>query len=375
MNPSLLGQDAISKKPLHFASTTNKATSASSLTAPSDAKLIGMMATERKMVALVGLVPAIERLRNHYTTFVTRADFKFLAQHGVNAVRIPVGWWVARGAASVAEWDLVQMYVQRLDEAFGYAEEFKMGVWLVLQAIPKLKAPGAVEEEAGKPKGFYDGEWAAEGLEHLHILLEAVEYLTQRYASRPSFLGISLLGEKLAERFPAEILTAYYLAGYAAVRATSPCAFVGISIAHKEGILSGIPSDFLDESSFPNLVVDMNSFFPALTLNDTRDGVSNLTYIFSPSTVSIFEKIGRVKQGETHHVVIGEWSMAFDGAELANDKVLKQFGKAQLQAYEAAQGGWFFWSHRMERSDWPHWSFQESIKKGWLHEKGQKHWA
>ena len=37
---------------------------------------------------------AAERLRAHWDSFITREDFRWIAGHGLNAVRIPVGHWI-----------------------------------------------------------------------------------------------------------------------------------------------------------------------------------------------------------------------------------------------------------------------------------------
>ncbi|GKG48419.1 probable glucan 1,3-beta-glucosidase A, partial [Tanacetum coccineum] len=32
---------------------------------------------------------------DHWSTYIVEADFEIIAQNGLNAVRIPVGWWTA----------------------------------------------------------------------------------------------------------------------------------------------------------------------------------------------------------------------------------------------------------------------------------------
>ena len=32
-------------------------------------------------------------MEEHLSTFVTEADFDWMASHGVNTVRVPLGWW------------------------------------------------------------------------------------------------------------------------------------------------------------------------------------------------------------------------------------------------------------------------------------------
>ena len=34
-------------------------------------------------------------LQEHRNTYITEEDFRFMSSNGLNAVRIPVGWWIA----------------------------------------------------------------------------------------------------------------------------------------------------------------------------------------------------------------------------------------------------------------------------------------
>ena len=47
----------------------------------------------------LGREEASRRLREHWDTWITEADFAWIADHGFNAVRIPVGHWIF-GSAS-----------------------------------------------------------------------------------------------------------------------------------------------------------------------------------------------------------------------------------------------------------------------------------
>ncbi|KAF5749820.1 hypothetical protein HS088_TW03G00146 [Tripterygium wilfordii] len=35
-------------------------------------------------------------MQNHWNTYITEQDFQFMSANGLNAVRIPVGWWIAK---------------------------------------------------------------------------------------------------------------------------------------------------------------------------------------------------------------------------------------------------------------------------------------
>lgn len=41
------------------------------------------------------LICTLHNMQEHRKSFVTGSDFSSLSQNGINAVRIPVGWWIA----------------------------------------------------------------------------------------------------------------------------------------------------------------------------------------------------------------------------------------------------------------------------------------
>ena len=47
-------------------------------------------------------------------------DFDFLYRHGINAVRIPVGWWIAYDPNPPAPF--IGGSLERLDNAFSWAQ-------------------------------------------------------------------------------------------------------------------------------------------------------------------------------------------------------------------------------------------------------------
>ncbi|GJN20434.1 hypothetical protein PR202_gb07812 [Eleusine coracana subsp. coracana] len=42
-----------------------------------------------------GITNATKVLTNHWSTYINESDFSFMSSNGLNAVRIPVGWWIA----------------------------------------------------------------------------------------------------------------------------------------------------------------------------------------------------------------------------------------------------------------------------------------
>lgn len=59
-------------------------------------------------------------LQTHRDGFVTEQDFDFLSRHGINTVRIPVGWWIASDPNPPAPF--IGGTLNALDNAFSWAQ-------------------------------------------------------------------------------------------------------------------------------------------------------------------------------------------------------------------------------------------------------------
>jgi aryl-phospho-beta-D-glucosidase BglC (GH1 family) len=59
-------------------------------------------------------------LQDHRKTFIVESDFSFMSSSGLNAVRIPVGWWISSDPDPPLPF--VGGSLQALDNAFDWAE-------------------------------------------------------------------------------------------------------------------------------------------------------------------------------------------------------------------------------------------------------------
>ncbi|KAI8002317.1 putative glucan 1,3-beta-glucosidase A [Camellia lanceoleosa] len=116
-----------------------------------------------------GPLKAPQVMREHWSTFIVEEDFKFISNNGINAVRIPVGWWIA--SDSKPPHPYVGGSLQALDNAF----------------------------------------------------------LWSRYANNPSLYAVELINEPLAPGASLDSIIKYYKAGYETVRKHSKTTYVVMS--------------------------------------------------------------------------------------------------------------------------------------------------
>ncbi|KAL2317719.1 hypothetical protein Fmac_031595 [Flemingia macrophylla] len=160
-------------------------------------------------------------MKEHWRTFIVEDDFEFLVSHGLNAVRIPIGWWIASDPTPPPPY--VGGSLNALDNAFLWAEKYGLKIFLDLHA-----APGSQNGfENSSPR---DGsiEWGKTD-ENIDQTVQVIDFLTARYAKSPRLYAVELLNEPLAPGVTVEMLNKYYKLGYEAVRKHSLTAYVVLS--------------------------------------------------------------------------------------------------------------------------------------------------
>ncbi|PLS27823.1 glycoside hydrolase family 5 protein [Bifidobacterium parmae] len=144
----------------------------------------------------------LERLlRRHRDTYVTEDDFRAIAAHGLNLVRIPVPYFVFGDVPGHPG------CIDHLDRAFDWAERVGIKVLIDLHTVP------------GSQNGFDNGgitgvvRWHRSP-RHVAFALDVLARLAERYRDRPALYGIEVLNE------PVDRLT--YLLSPSSSRAKDP---------------------------------------------------------------------------------------------------------------------------------------------------------
>ena len=294
----------------------------------------------------LGKKDATTRLRAHRESWITEEDFTWLSARGINAVRIPVGYWVLDGTGPfVAGADT-------LDWAFQTAKKHGIGVLVDLHGAPGSQNAWDHSGRAGT-LGWHTSK------DNVAKTLDVIERLSERYGKEENLIGIELLNEPRWD-VPIEILKSYYTDGYARVRKHIP-AERGAVVIH-DGFRPDQWNGFLPPADFGNVVLDTH-IYQCYTDADHKKNVSE-------HIVAAAERKNHLdtmeKQGLP--IIVGEWSGALAGESFGGLSPFEQeMGKrgyqaAQLTSYDRKRG-WFFWSYKGRYADW---SFRESVEHGWL---------
>ncbi|CAN6293769.1 unnamed protein product [Urochloa humidicola] len=309
---------------------------------------VGRLQGEYQICNGYGIIKATEVLRNHWSTYITESDFSFIASSGLNAVRIPVGWWIASDPNPPLPF--VGGSLQALDNAFSWAEKYNLGIIVDLHAAPGSQNP--FEHSATR-----DGsqEWGTSDA-NIALTVQVIDFLAERYANSPSLLAVELLNEPLAPGTTFSSLTKYYQDGYNAVRQHTSTAYVIMS----NRLSIADPTELLQfAGGFSGTVLDVHYYnlfdskFNSLTVDQNIDFVRNNR---STDLATVTNQNGRPL------TFVGEWVAEWD-LQGASKTDYQRFAQAQQDVYGQATFGWAYWTLKNVNN---HWSMQWMIQNGYI---------
>ncbi|XP_031504612.1 probable glucan 1,3-beta-glucosidase A [Nymphaea colorata] len=289
---------------------------------------------------------AAQVMQDHWNTFIVEDDFAFIAKSGLNAVRIPVGWWTATNPTPAP---FVAGSLDVLDRAFSWAENYGLKVILDLHAPP-------YSQNRGDHSGTRDGtiEFGSTQ-ETIDKTVEVIELFSARYASSESLAAVGLINEPSAPAVSLDVLARYYEAGYAAVRRHSPTAYVIMS----NRLHSTTPTELLPLANGRSRTVIDVHYYNLLSSGFNNWTVQqNIDYIYQTRA----SELNTLTSASGPLSFVGEWVAELNVTN-AGPEDYKRFARAQLEVYGRASFGWAYWTLKNVN---PHWSLRWMIENGYI---------
>jgi glucan 1,3-beta-glucosidase len=285
-------------------------------------------------------------IKKHRDTFITLNDFKWLSEHGIEAVRLPVGHGV------FGDFPPYSKTINHVDKAFTWAQ--KTGLRIILDLHT---APGS---QNGRQESGMTGEigWHKDD-RHIAETLQVIHKLAQRYGKRKSLLGIELLNEP-SSKIPKRKLVKFYRDAYRLVR--QECG-EDVWVIYSDAYRPRRYSRILRSNKYRNVYIDTHQYQTFSWLDRRRRILSHIRKSLRTVPRRLYW------MGRHHPVIIGEWSMTLDPQSLTNLHVpeksaaTRAFGAAQQLAYERT-AAWFYWTYKTEHGG--AWSYRDSIETGML---------
>lgn len=301
-----------------------------------------------------GKAHASEVIRRHRETHTTKADFEKARASGLNAVRLPIGYWIILGPREGEPYEGPAMHF--VDKAVDWAEACGLQIVLDLHGCPGGESAEAPCGRRQRPYGIWQWrDW------DMAQTLKALEVLVSRYNQRRCVTGIAVCNEPSNE-VPARTLCRYYDKAVERIRnAGMPASRVAIVLPAFQR-LEG-------EDKFIECFHDVtgnkhkNVCFDVHCYHCFENGFNGLS--LAAHMRAIEENAAMLRQ---YPMVVGEWSLALGCAawstcgRMKQNEVYRVFGSAQLRAFKEASHGSFFWN--WSERDGVEWNYQKASKAG-----------
>ncbi|MCX7096518.1 MAG: glycoside hydrolase family 5 protein [Methylococcales bacterium] len=337
----------------------------------------GLQATDETSYCVELGDKAKQTLSKHWETFITEEDFAWLAQIGINAVRIPVGHWLFgpdypyHPTYGANKHPFVEGGIAILDQAFDWAERYGLLIVLDLHAAP------------GCQNGFDNGgiqnvcDWASLA-DYINFSVNFLGRLAERYHERPALHAIEVLNEPHWETDLA-LLKKYTTDAYLSIRQYCKASDVAI-VFHDSFRPFREFVGFFPKPAFSNVLLDIHRYQCFGRSEIDSDIYGHLRGAVVEWKQEADDIIHELELG----TYVGEWSLGLDLKvvslweqgpfnhtqqhmdDFQMDVAYRGYAAAQLMTFEKYQG-WFFWSYKTETT--PAWCFRECVKRGWLPDK------
>ncbi len=274
---------------------------------------------------------ALAKLREHQKTFIQEEDFKWLAEHSINAVRIPVGYWVLDGD------EPFRACIGRLDWAVRMAEKHNLRVLICLHGAPGSQNG---QDHSGR---IGDAKWYKEA-SYRQQTVELLRRLAERYREQPAVWGLELLNEPLAW-LHLVMLRRFYRDAYAAIRTV---ARPGLVTVFHDAFMPRLVSGTLRAQPEYPVMMDVHwyhFFTPRVLQYRTPLGWYYRVLRWRRSLLA--------RLGKDQPVIVGEWSGVIGGEALTrypkaeHGALQQQHLRAQLEVFSEA-AGWFYWNYKTQ---------------------------
>ncbi|EJU03858.1 glycoside hydrolase family 5 protein [Dacryopinax primogenitus] len=328
---------------------------------------------------------ALNTLRNHWSSWITKSDMQQIAAAGLNHVRIPIGFWAFDNSGTPYIMDQQYSY---LKQAVQWASASGISVWVDLHGVPGSQNGYDNSGQRGTPT------WHTEqsNVQRSQAIIQTLanEFSQGQYGG--AVTAIELVNEP-AGYYSEDLLTCarnYYGSTYTTVRNAGNLVVVlhdaFQSLDYWNGFLTS-------NTGASNVLMDTHIYqvFNTDQLQESWQGHINDACSNGARLASFAE--------QNLWTVVGEWSTAstdcavnlngrgvgarYDGTYPGSSYIgncygqtgdqstfsadyktfLRQFWEAQVTAYEQAQG-WIYWCWKNEQAD--DWSYQKGVQNGWI---------
>ena len=277
---------------------------------------------------------AAQKIERHRKSFITEADFKWLQQNDITAVRIPVGYWLFEGDSPYTP------TVKYLDWAVKMAEKYHLKVLIDLHGLKGSQNGKDHSGRIGKSEWHRHAEYRAQ-------TIETLEKIAKRYYDSPALWGIELANEPKYGWIQWKLRRFYRQAYKRLSKVARPGTVIVFHDAFTPRLMSGVVGG---RREYP-VMMDVH-WYHFGSVSYVWRSIKRYLHVVK-ARPKLITKLQSVQP-----IIVGEWSIVLAGEKLAGKSdeekaaLQKRHGELQLEAYESA-AGWFYWNYKTEApGDW-----------------------
>jgi glucan 1,3-beta-glucosidase len=295
----------------------------------------------------LGKAKAAAHLKKHRESWITADDFKWMAAHGLNAVRLPVNYGVAEENPPFIT------AIDSVDWAFRTANAHGIGVLLDLHGVPGSQNGFDHSGRQGK-LGWHTSK---NNIDHS---LRIIADLAARVKGYDNLIGFELLNEPRWD-VPLDVLKRFYMDAYHRVR--DQIDKDKAAVVMHDGFRQLEWGDFMRESDYTNVILDTHPY-QCFTDDDRKRN------LHQQIVVALLDRKRQLDAMQRQFPsIVGEWSCALPPESLegrtgfALDVAMRAYADAQSINFDFTRG-WFFWTYKTQEGG--AWSFRDCVQRGWM---------
>ena len=326
-----------------------------------------------------------ERIRMHRAEYITERDFARIKAMGLNAVRIPVPYFI------FGDYEPFIGCINELDRAMGWAKKYGLKVLIDLHTAP--------DSQNGFDNGGISGIccWCKEP-DEVEFELTVLERLAERYKDHEALYGIEILNEPMLDRnfkkmgiqerytpvdpekaaisegIPESFIREFYLEAYDRIRKHLP---EDKAVVFHDAFELTIWKDFMRDPKYRNVVLDTHQYFG---FHPVAEGQDPLT-VYREISEELAKDLDEMQQ--YFPVIVGEWCLSNSAVNGVTDpaekkRIYKEVQDAEFAAWEHASG-YFYWNYKLlvdtvtpvengshVPSHVDDWDMAKCVDEGWL---------
>ena len=286
-----------------------------------------------------------ERIKRHHKTFITEDDLKWLSAHGIEILRVPIGYWIFGDD---------ERYVgatKRLDWLVSTSLSYGLKLLLDLHAAPGAQNRAAHSGSGNTNKTEYSTRWLND-VRAQEKTIQALEKVARRYYDSPNIWGIELLNEPTVDTFGLKLARFHRKAYKRLVKVARP----GTRIVFSDGYAPLLTTNTFWLRTNKEFPVYMDCHVYQVFGKANAKKTFN-QHIKRTTVTKYFLQILRLQQP----VLVGEWSAMLSSKVLPAQT--KEYAKRQLQAFSGTEAQ-FYWSYKTENDG--RWNYRNMVEKGLL---------